>query len=169
MSAKETTVTKTQSRDDLLAEAAAAQARAAEINATINAEELKKHQARLEAQRQFDEQYVADYSRAAIEAEVADAKAVFDRAIADNPLVLALADYAVALRRRSHKLAEYMNARGRIGLQVAPPDVVVVDLNPIDETLLRAASRLADDRTASEVAAFHAERDNAGVDTEETN
>ena len=162
---KETTVPKTV--DDLLEEAAAAQARAAEIHAGINAAELKKHEARLEAQRRFDEHFVAGFTRAALDADLAQARAHLDDALARDPLVNALADWQSALRRRAHALQEHMAALGRLGRPTAPVDTGVTELiGSLDEYVLLAARRITDDRIATETATFQARRDAAG--TEET-
>lgn len=120
------------------------------------------HRRKVEAQREWDEQLVAGYNRTAIDAEAEQAKAAFDQALAANPLVLALADYAAAMRRRSHRLHEYMAARGRLGLPTAPPDVVVTDLAHLDEYVTRTAERIAGDLIGAENADLHAGRDAAG-------
>jgi len=171
MSVKEekTVTTKTTARDDLLAEAEAATTRAAEINAAIAAEEFKKHEARLEAQRRWDEQLVAGFSRAKVDAEVAAVKATLDEELAANPLVVALANWQIALRRRSHQIFENTAARSRIGLPTGAVELLTTDLSTVDEYVIRAANRLADDTIAAEQSAFQARRDAAGTDPEETN
>lgn len=154
-------------REQILAEAEVANARAAEVRQQMQQEQQAEHARRFEAQRQFDDQLVAGYSREQVEAEVKQAKATLDQALADNPLVLALADYLTALRRRSHAVQEHMSALGRLGRPTAPPMAGPTELAAIETYVLSAAERLASDRISTELADLHARRDAAGTTTTE--
>jgi hypothetical protein len=167
---KEKTMPKTApTREQLEQEAQTAAARAAEITAQLLEQEQTDYATRLEAQRRFDEQLVASYDRSAIEAEVKQATADLDAALRANPLVLALADYLTALRRRSHAVREHMAARNRIGLPTAPPDPGPTELATVEEYIHTAATRMAEERVSAEIADLHARRDAAGTATTKEN
>ena len=118
---------------------------------------------RAEAQREWDQRFVAGFSRAALEADVDRTRAALDQALAENPLTLALVDHLVALRRRSHALLEHNAALARLGRPTAAASVDT-ELQRLDEYLLPVASRLATELVAAEMADLHASRDAAGTE-----
>ena len=117
---------------------------------------------RLAAQREWDEKFVAGFSRAEVEAEVDKAKAALDAALVADPLVRTLADYLTALRRRSHAVLEHMSALNRLGRETGPPNAGPTELATTDEYVIRTANRIAEDRIAAELAEMHAQREAAG-------
>ncbi len=149
---------------------------AADLNAQLAAireqERLEQEAAadrRAAAQQQFDEQFVAGFSRAALEADVDQARAALDETLAADPLTLALADYLTALRRRSHLFLEQSAALGRLGQPVPAPHALGTELQRIDEYVLPIASRIATERVAAEMADLHARRETAGDDITQEN
>ncbi len=130
---------------------------------------VEDHRRKLAAQQEFDEQQVASYSRAAVEADVGQARAALDEALAANPLVVALADHLASLRRRSHAVHEHMATLGRLGRPTAPPNAGPTELLDLEGTIFRAAERIAADRVAAEQSELHARRNAAGTDTTEEN
>ncbi len=156
-------------REQIEAQAADLNARLAAIHEEDRREQEQADRRRAEAQRQFDEQFVADFSRAALEADVDQARAELDQALADDPIVQALASYLASLRRRSHGLLEHSSALARLGRPADAPQAVATELERLDEYLLPVAARIATDRVAAELAAFHARRETAGDDTTEEN
>lgn len=155
-------------REQIEQEAAAAATRAAELRDQLWQEDQAAHERKLAAQRAFDEQLVAGFSRADVEAEVDQSRAAFDEALATNPLVLALAAYLESLRRRSHAVQEHMSALGRLGRPTAPPNAGPTELYDLEGTIFRAAERIAADRVAAEQSDLHARRDAAGDNPKET-
>lgn len=168
MTTKRTTMPKTTmpTREQIEQEADAAATRAAQLRQALAEQDQAALDRRLEAQRAWDEQHVAGFSRAAVEAEVDRAKAALDAALAENPLVLALADYLHALRRRSHDVFEHMSALGRLGRPTGSPAAGPTELGRLEEYVITAAERLATERVDREQAEMHARRDAAGADTE---
>jgi hypothetical protein len=100
---------------------------------------------------------------------VKQARAALDEALSANPLVLALADYLTALRRRAHAVQEHMAARDRIGLPTAPPDPGATELSTVEEYVHTAATRMAEARVSAEIADLYARRDAAGTATTKEN
>ncbi len=109
------TTTVPPAREQLEQEAAAAEQRAADLRARMRAEDEAAARRRREAQRKFDEDFVAGFSRSKIDADVDQARQALDAALAADPLVAALADYLTALRRRSHMLLEHSSTLSRLG------------------------------------------------------
>lgn len=172
MTNKEKAMTKTPAmptRAQMEQEAATAASRAEELQQQLLVADQQDHARRLDAQRRFDERHVAGFSRAAIEAEVDRARAELDLALAENPLVIALADYLSALRRRSHAVLEQSSALSRLGQPSGIPTAGPTELAGLEEYVVRAAERIATERIGAELAEFHARRDAAGdTTTEET-
>ncbi len=130
-------------------------------------EETQRRQAA--AQREFDEQLVAGYTAAAYETEFTDARAALDQALAQNPLVIALADYLTAMRRRRYAAHEHYSALSRLDrLRGQQPMLPHAELGPVEEILARAVERLTTERTDQENADLHTRRANAGTNPEET-
>ena len=153
--------------EQLRAQAEQLDAEAAQLRQELQRQADEERQRRHAAGLAWDEQYVAGFSRARVEADVDQAKAALDRALAENPLVLALADYLAALRRRSHAVAEHMSALNRLGRGAGPPNAGPTELANVDEYVIRSAERIASDRVAAELADLHASRDAAADTTEE--
>ena len=148
--------------DELRAEAERLDAEASALRQELQRQAQASEERRLAAQREWDERYAASFNRAAIEADVDKAKAALDQALAENPLVLALADYLAALRRRSHAVREHMSALNRLGRETGPPNAGPTELATTDEYVIRTANRIAEDRIAAELNELHAQREAAG-------
>lgn len=152
-------------RERIEQQAAALAAQVAEFERQDQQRQEEEHLRRAQAQEKFDRQLVADYSAERAEADVKQARADLDAALADNPLVLALADFLAALRRKAHIEFEVSSARSRLGLPTFRPSSNVTELvGGLDEYVVRAVERIADERTSAEVADLHARRDAAGLD-----
>jgi hypothetical protein len=155
------------------------EAQAADINtklAAFHAEDERRAQEeyrrRAAAQQQWDEQFVATISRSRLNADVDQARAELDAGLADNPLVVALAGYLTALRRRSHVLQEQNAALARLGRPTAPRDAGLpteVTATELTEFIAQAMTRIASSRVSAEMNELHARRDAAGTDTTEEN
>ncbi len=95
---------------------------AAEVGAQLDAlrqqdarEEQERQQRRAQAEREFDQQQAANYSRRELDAEVTQARAAFDSALADTPLVRTLANYMTALQRRRNSVYAHLDRLNRLG------------------------------------------------------
>ena len=154
--------------DELRAQAEQHDAQAHALRLELQRQAQETLERRLAAQREWDEKFVASFNRAEVEADVDKAKAALDQALAENPLVQALSDYLAALRRRSHAVLEHMSARNRLGLETGPPNPGPTELATVDEYVIRAANRIAEDRIAAERADLHAQREAAADADEET-
>src|SRR5215210_9562215 len=97
-------------RDEIEQEAAAAEQRAAALREQLWREDQAKIQRQYEAQARWDEDFADSVSRTALDADVDQARAALDQALADDPTVQALAGYLAALRRRSHMILEHNGA-----------------------------------------------------------
>ncbi len=133
--------------------------------AQLETERLHKQQ---RAQEEFDRELVTSYSRTALDAEVEQARRDLEDRLADNPLIIALADYLTARLRRHHAIAEHIAALGRQGRDVssashAPPP----ELGSLEEILTRAVQRIADEKIRAELDDLHTRRANAGTTTKE--
>jgi len=149
--------------DELRAEAERLDAQAGALRQQLQEQAQEAAERRRVAQLAWDERFAAGYSRAAIEADVDQARAALDEALAANPLVGALADYLVAIRRRSHAVLEQMSVLNRLGRPSGPPNAGPTELAPLEEYVIRAAERMASDRVAAELAELHAGREAAGA------
>lgn len=130
--------------------------------------EAEDHQRRTKAQEEFDRQFVEDYSSAADEADVRQARETLEVALHANPLVRAFADYVTTLRQVSHRQAEVSAALTRLGRPSFRPIANVTEvIGGVDEFVLRAVDRIADERVEADRADLHARRDAA--DTADTN
>ena len=125
-------------------------------------------QRRAEAQRMWDEQFVVAFSRAALEADVAQTRAELDEAIAADPVTAALVEHLIAMRRRSHTLSELNGALARLGRPTAAPNVAT-ELQHLDAYVLPVATRIATERVSAEMAELHARRETAGDNNTEEN
>jgi hypothetical protein len=155
------------------------EAQAADINtklAAFHAEDQRQAEEddrrRAAAQQQWDEQFVTTISRSRLNADVDQARAELDAALADNPLVVALADYLTALRRRSHVIQEQNAALARLDRPTAPRGAgLATEVHPDEMVSLiaQAMTRIATERVGAEMADLHAARDAAGTDPTEEN
>ncbi len=142
---------------------------AAELAAQLDAyrqqdarEEQERQQRRAQAEHEYDQQQAAGYSRSALDAQVARARAEFDQQLADTPLVQALADWAVALQRRRNAVYEYSNALMRLGLPGVPGhDLPPAELGPVEDLVAAAVRRIVTERTDADAAALAAQREAA--------
>jgi hypothetical protein len=144
---------------------------AAELAAQVDAfrqqdyqQQEEEWQRRAQAQEEFDRQLVASYSANKVEDDVQSARKALDAALATDPLVIALADYSAALRRRARLAFEASSADTRLGgpgfRQPPGPTELVGGL---DEYVLRTAERLATEQVDAEMAELLARRDAAGL------
>ncbi len=125
-------------------------------------------QRRTKAHEEFDRQFVADYRSAADEADVRQARETLEVALRENPFVRAFADYVTTLRRVSHRQAEVSAALTRLGRPSFRPVANVTEvIGGLDEFVLRAVDRIADERIEVERSDLHARRDAAGDNPKE--
>ena len=87
-----------------------------------------------------------------------------DEALTTDPLVVALAGYYTALRRRSNLRQELSTARMRIGQEPLPAQAMATEVGAAEvlDLILRTAARIAGDRVSDELADLYARRDAAG-------
>jgi len=147
---KTTTTPKTP--DELRDEAERLDAQAGALRQQLQQQAQEADERRRAATMAWDERYAARYSRAAIEADVDQAKAALDAALAGNPLVVALAAYLTALRGRSHAVVEQQQALNRLGRPSGLAPAGPTELGRLDEYVTTAAERMASDRVAAELA-----------------
>ncbi len=134
-------------------------ARSAAVRRQLQQAALEEHRRQQEAQRAFDQQMVASFSRRELEEAVDAARRKLDATLEASPLVLAYADYVYAMHRRRQMVVEHVAALGRLGHEGGPPALPpTADGGPLDDHLTRAAQRLAEDRVAAEVADLHTRR-----------
>ncbi len=143
----------------------AAEARAAAVRAR------QEEQQRVElAQREFDEQLVASFSRARLDAAVDQARERLDEHLAADPTVAAFANLLHAEYTRRDGVVELVAALSRLG---RPTDGAALPQPPrVDPTatLGAAVERIAADRAAADRDALATQRENAATatTTEET-
>ncbi len=162
--------TESVTREQIEAQAADLAAQVAAFEAEDQRRAEEEWRRRAAAQHQWDEQFAASVSRTALNTEVDQARAALDAALEAAPLVLALADYLAALRRRSHVILEHNSALARLGRPENPrPAGLATEVTATDvaELLAQAMARVASARVAAEMAELHAQREAAGTDTTE--
>ncbi len=155
---------KTLTREQLEQQAADLNAQLSAILAQEQREQEEAARRRAEGEAEFDRQFLATLTPADLEKDVDQAAQALDEALATNPLVLALANFLTALRRRSNLRQEINNARMRLGEDPFPTQAMRTEIRPEDvlDLLLRPTNRMAGDRVAAEVADLYAQRDAAG-------
>ena len=133
-------------------------------------------QRRAQADHDYDEQLVANYSRRELDADVDQARVAFGEALAENPLILALADYMTAMQRARTATYDYANALGRIGQgnRVPPPhSYPIAELGPVEDYIASTVARLVAERMDAETAEQASQRqaaiDAAGSDSNQEN
>ncbi len=141
-------------------------ARVAAELAAIREEESKHQQAELERLAQhhasFDAAIVADYDRAALDAEVEAARQALHQVIAEHPLTQALKGYYFAASRRREVVDQHFAALARQGRDISgvqrpsADDIGVPDVLDVMEKTAKTAA--AEWRTQAE-ADFHRRRD----------
>ncbi len=141
---------------------------AAEVGAQLDAlrqQEMQREQEeqhrRAQAERAYDVQQAGAYSRTALDAEVAQARAAFDQQLADTPLVQALVDRAVALQRRRNAVYEHVSALNRLGRPTEGVDYPPADIGPVQDIVAAAVQRLVAARTDADAMSFAAHREAA--------
>ncbi len=151
-------------REELEQQAADLNAQLAAIREQERREQEDAARRRAQAEAEWDQRFLAALTPADLEREVDRAAQVLDEALATNPLVLALAGFLTALRRRSNLRQEISNARMRVGQDPLPTQAMRTEITPEDvlDLLLRPTNRMAGDRVAVEVADLYAQRDAAG-------
>jgi hypothetical protein len=157
----------TLTREQIEAQAADINTKLAAFHAEDQRQAEEQEQRRHAAQRQFDEQLVESTSVAHLNANVEQARADLDAALADNPLVQALSGYLTALRRRSNLLFEVNSARNRLGQPATSrPSGMTTEVTgaEIVDFIAQAVARVATDRVGAEMAELHARRDAAGTE-----
>jgi hypothetical protein len=110
---------------------------------------------RAAAERACDEQFAADYSRQELDTAVDRARAAFQEALAENPLVLALADYLTAMQRARTLTYEYAATLGRLGRGDRAPaahSYPIAELGPVEDYIASAVARLVAERVDAETA-----------------
>lgn len=151
-------------REQLEQEAAQAEQRAAMIREQMWLADEAERRRRLDAQRQWDQEFADSHSLEDLERGVVQARAELDAALAETPLVQAVTAYLIALRRRSHMRMEYISARNRLGDDVVGPlPPVETEIHgQLDDLVSVVAERIAGEVVAVEMAEIHASRDAAG-------
>ncbi len=122
-------------REDLERQAAQV---AEQLAALRQQQEQQEQQRRARAEQEYDREQIANYSRAALDNKVAQARAQFDEALANTPLVRALADYLYAQQRRRTATYEHASALTRLG----QPGIPGHDLPRANSAPLRTSSPL---------------------------
>ncbi len=149
---------------------------AAEVEAQLDAfrqqdmqREQEEQRRRAQAEQEYDRQQIATFSRAALDSEVANARTAFDVALADTPLVRALADYLTALQRRRTATYEHASVLTRLGLPgIAGHDLPPAELGPVEDLIAAAVRRIVTERTDADAAALAAQRETAITTATET-
>ncbi|RZU32707.1 hypothetical protein [Blastococcus saxobsidens] len=159
----------TPTREQIEREVAEAEQRAAMLREQIWREDEAKRQRREDAERDWDEQFLASHTLTKLEDGVTKAAQALDQELASNPLVLALAGYYAALRRRSNIRQELSSARMRVGQQPLPTQTMQTEITAAEvlELILRTAARIATDQVSDEVAGLYAGRQAAGAAAEQ--
>jgi uncharacterized small protein (DUF1192 family) len=155
-------------REQIEQEVAEAEQRAAMLRDQLWREDEAKRQRREDAQREWDEQFVACFSRAQVFADTEQAREDLIAALAENPLIAAFADYFAALRRRSWAIAKHNEALNRLGQTPPPVTTLQTELSAVEilDLLQRAAERIATDRVGAELAEQAASREAAADSAE---
>ena len=155
-------------REELERQAAALNARLAAIHEQERREQEEAARRRGEAEADFDRQLLAAVTPSDLEAEVDRAARELDEALATDPLVVALAGYYTALRRRSNLRQELSSARMRVGQEPLPAVAMATEIAPVEvlDLILRTAARIATDRVSDELADLYAKRKAAGIAAE---
>lgn len=148
--------------DQLADEADRIAARLAEIRQQEADREAEQFRRRAEAERRFDEEFVAGFSRAPLDAAVDAARAEFDAAVAELPIVRALADYTAAQQLRRTAVFDHVSARSRLGEHVNYAALPSVEVNPVQDIVTAAVDRIVGERIAAMQADLHARRAAAG-------
>ncbi len=151
-------------REQLEQQAAALNAQLDAIREQERGEQEEAARRRAQAEAEWDRQFLATLTTADLEKDVDRTAQALDEVLATNPLVLALADFLTALRRRSNLRQELSSARMRLGQDPLPTETMRTEIKPADvlDMLLRPTNRMAGDRVAAEVADMYARRDAAG-------
>lgn len=150
------------SREQIEAEAAQAAARAAELRERLHRHDAEEARRRYEGERAWDEAFVADFSIAALDADVDQAREQLDQTLAESPVVAALVAHAVALNRRRTLTYEARSAAMRLD-----PTLPDQNQHPLPEAFALPPSDMlataVDRLVAQQLAADRAEREAARV------
>ncbi len=149
-------------REDLERQAAEVGAQLDAIRQQQERQEQQERQRRAHAEQAYDQEQITAFSRAALDNEVAQARAQFDEALASTPLVRALADYLTALQRRRTATYEHASALTRLGLPgIAGHDLPRAELGPVEDLIAAAVQRIVTERIDADAAALAAQRETA--------
>src|SRR4051794_35558483 len=155
---KRTTAETLDERAERVAREAAEVGSEREALAREEADRLDRHRAEVDAET------VDTYDRKAFDAEVDQAKADLDRAIAEHPLTQALSRFYAAQARRRQALETYISARGRQGHDIAGVTYPMIQGVDLIEQMTRAAERSGTEARLALEAEFY----NRYNDNEET-
>ncbi|MDP9460494.1 MAG: hypothetical protein M3Q22_09670 [Actinomycetota bacterium] len=147
-------------REQLEAEAADLVARLDAIRQEEARRQQEEAQRFAQAEQEWDQQAAAAYDREALDAEVAQAEQAFRDALAETPLVRAMADYLAVLQRRRTAVFDHQSTLGRLGRETRwnpadPSQYPTAELGPVQEYVATTVQRLVADQLASE----HLDRD----------
>ncbi len=162
-----TTDTTTASADALREQAADLATQQAAVLAELNQRQAERAERDRQAQRVFDEQLVAGYSRRKLDEEAEQAHRALQQHLEADPLLNALADYLTVLTRRRFLITEHVAAQGRLGLDISGFIAPSAELVSLQDLLLPVVQRIAEGRIAAERNDLHARREAAGTDTKE--
>ncbi len=161
MNRKTTTVETLPTREQLEQQAAAVAAQLDVLRQQQEQQDQQERQRRAHAEAEYDQQQAAAFSRAALDNEVAQARAQFDEALASTPLVQALSDWATALQRRRNAVYEHASALTRLGQPSIPGhDLPPAEIGPVEDVIAAAVRRIVAARTDADAAALAARREN---------
>ncbi len=105
-----------QTPDDLRAKAEKLATQAAEVQAELDAENLREYEAEQAEQRKKAQALVDTFDAAALDQDVDNARQALDQAVSDLPVTQALAGYLSAQWVRNWAHGDLMGARGLLGL-----------------------------------------------------
>ncbi len=156
-------------REDLERQAAQVAAQLDALRQEQAQQEQQERQRRAQAEQEYDREQIANYSRVALDNEVAQARAQFDEALANTPLVRSLADYLYAQQRRRTATYEHASALTRLGQPGIPGhDLPRAELGPVEDIIAAAVQRIVTARTDADAAKAAADREAAITTATET-
>lgn len=154
-----------QTREQIEQQAAELAAQIEEFHEQDRKAQEERWHNRTEAQRQWDEDFVAGYSYARTEVEVGDARRALDEALAADPIVQAFAHYLAAMRRRYQLVVEKNAAMARLGrpepLRLGGMQTELIGL---EDFIFQAAERIGAEQVSAEMAELQTRRDAAGAE-----
>ncbi len=147
------TTTENASREELQQEADRLTARLAELQQREYEQQMEEARRLADAQAVFDQQLAAEFSRENLDDECDRARAAFDDALAETPVVRAFVDYFAALQRRRVAVTEYnqlLNRLGRDREMVPGHQIPTAEIDFVADYLTQAIRRVVAERMQDE-------------------